>query len=95
MQRIEREEMALVFRGQRRTFDESTEVGETRDLRQRAEDRQLPERIGRARRSELAGIDALLEVDTALDVVPAAGGAAVVAGIHAPVAVELQAEGIA
>ena len=95
MQRIEGEEVTLILRGQRRAFDESAEVGETRDLRQRTEDGQLPERIGRARRTELAGIDALLEVDAALDVVPAAGGAAVVAGIHAAVAVELEAEGIA
>ena len=95
VERIEGEQMALVFRGHRRAFDEGAEVREARDLRTRAEDRELTEGIRTARRAELARVDALLEVDAALDVMPAAGVAAVVAGIHTPVAVELQTEGIA
>ena len=95
MQRIQGEEVALIFRRHGRTFDEGPEVGEARDLGERAEDRELAEGVGRPRRAELTGVDALLEIDAALDVVPATGVAAVVAGIHPAVAVELEAEGIA
>ena len=95
VERIEGEQVALIFRRHGRTFDEGPEVGEARDLGERAEDRELAEGVGRPRRAELAGVDALLEIDAALDVVPAAGIAAVVAGIHPAVAVELEPEGIA
>ena len=43
MQRIEGEEVALIFRGHGRSLDERTEVREARDLSERAEDRELAE----------------------------------------------------
>ena len=86
--------MALILRGHGRAFDERTEVRKARDLGERAEDRQLSESVGRPRRPKLARIDTLLEIDAALDVVPAAGVAAVVAGVHATVAVKLEPEGV-
>ena len=86
--------MALILRGHGRAFDERTEVRKARDLGERAEDRQLSESVGRPRRTKLARIDTLLEIDAALDVVPAAGVAAVVAGVHATVAVKLEPEGV-
>ena len=95
MQRIQGEQVALILRGHGRAFDERTEVRKARDLGERAEDRQLSESVGRPRRPKLARIDTLLEIDAALDVVPAAGVAAVVTGVHATVAVKLEAKGVA
>ena len=95
MKRIQGEQVALIFRGHGRAFDEGAEVGEAGDLGERAEDRELSEGVGRPRGAELAGVDTLLEVDAALDVVPATRVAAVVAGIHPAVAVELEPEGVA
>ena len=86
--------MLLIFSGHRRTLDEGAEVGETRDRILGAEDGKLAKGIRTARRPELTWIDALLQVDAPLDVMPAAGVAAVVTRVHASVAIEFKAERI-
>ena len=95
VQRIEREELAAVLRGQRRAVGECAEVGEPHHGRRRFHHRQFAERVRVARRPEFARVDALHEVEAALDIMPAARLPAVVAGVEPALGVELETEGVA
>lgn len=76
-------------------------VGERPEVREaghavgRGHHRQFAEGIGVPGRSELPGIDALHQVESTLDEVPAAGASTVVAGVEAADGIELESVGVA
>ena len=95
VQRIEGKEHAGVFRGHRRAFRVGAEMREAHHRILRRHHRQFAERVGVARRAELAGVDALHEIEAALRVVPTARVAAIMAGVEPTLGVDLEAVRVA
>ncbi len=94
-QRVEGEEQSGEWCRQGGAVREGAEVRESCDVVGRGHHRQFAEGIGVARWAELPGIDALHEVEPALDEVPTAGAPAVVSGVEAADGIELESVGVA
>ena len=95
VERIDREEHPAQGFGHGRPVGEGPEVGETHHRILRRHHRQISEGVGIARWSELAGIDALHQVEAALHVMPASCATAVVPRVEPPDRIKLEPEGVA